>query len=54
MAFVRSGNHEKCDKHEKWMRVKYRGGLWYKKESMHSLFLAIEEEARQCLMVLST
>ena len=30
-----------------------RDGLWYIKESTYSLFLAIEEEARQCLKALS-
>ena len=36
------------------MRIKDTGGLWYIKEPMYSLFLAIEEEARQCLMILSS
>jgi len=31
-----------------------RGGLWYVKETTFLLFLAIEEETRQCLKTLSS
>ena len=53
MALVRSGSHEECGNDEEWMRMIDRGGLWYIKESTYSLFLAIEEETRQCLKALS-
>ena len=54
MALVRSGNCEECGTDEEWTRMMDRGGLWYVKETTYSLFLAIEEEARQCLKTLSS
>lgn len=54
MALVRSGNDEECGPDEEWTRMLDRGGLWYVKETTYSLFLVIEEEARQCLKTLSS
>ena len=53
MALVRSGSHEECGNDEEWMKMIDRGGLWYIKESTYSLFVALEEETRQCLKALS-
>ena len=53
MALVRNGSHEECGNDKKWMRLRDRGELWYIKESTYSLFLAIEEETKQCLKALS-
>ena len=52
MALVRSGSHEECGNYKEWMRMIDRGRLCIK-ESTYSLFLAIEEETRQCLKALS-
>ena len=49
---MKSGDHE-CESEEEWTRMLDRGGLWYVKDRTYSLFLAIEEEVRQCLKTLS-
>ena len=54
MTLVKGEDHEELEYEEEWTRMLDRGGLWYIKDTTYSLFLAIEEETRQCLKLLST
>ena len=54
MALVkdRSSDHEERGNEEEWIKLMNRGGLWYLKETTYSLFVSIEEEARESLKML--
>ena len=54
MPLVKGGDHEELEYEEEWTGMLDRGGLWYIKDTTYSLFLAIEEETRQCLKLLVT
>jgi len=42
----------KCASSEQWTLAIDRGGLWHIKQTTFSLFIAIEEEVRECLKML--
>ena len=44
--------HSECGSSEEWTLALDRGGLWYVKETTFILFIAIEEEVRECLKML--
>ena len=44
--------HSECGSSEEWTLALDRGGLWYVKETKFILFIAIEEEVRECLKML--
>lgn len=54
MALVKDRSSEECGDDEEWTKMMDRGGLWHIKETTYALFLAIEEEIRDCLKSLTT
>lgn len=49
MAVVKDRSSEEYGSDEEWTIMMDRGGLWPIKETTYTLFLAIEEEIRDCL-----